>query len=195
MVRLRRSARRLRRLGILAAIAIGAGGAASCSATGTSSGYSASATPKLVETSSRHLPAGWVHYSYGPLSVGAPLTWKASVERHANADCQPGHNDTVTARVVDNRVASTCPTWTEDALPDTVLIECLQGPQSHLYYDDSPNAPVVRDGLHHLGAGPSQKLYLQTPTAEAVVAVTQSRRSPGLANRILSTVNRTGRTC
>jgi hypothetical protein len=154
-----------------------------------------SALPPLQISADPGLPSGWVRYSYGGLSVGAPKTWTVSKPIVANANCEASLNDSVTADSFDAERASSCPETTLDALPDAVELKCLSGNASHLYAEATSSAAITGTKLRHFGAGTDLGVYLQNRTTEAVVRAESSPQQPELAAQILSTVKVTGRPC
>lgn len=145
-------------------------------------------SPVAVTAPDRTLPSGWIRYSYGSLSVGAPASWKVS---GTPLFCGSPPN-TVTESTLYSLTATSCPAMTpQTPTVSAVAIICLRGKANRA--DSGPASTIVVDGRALQRT--ADLVYLQGTGSEGEVVLPVNFGPPSLGPTILATVAPTGRAC
>jgi hypothetical protein len=149
---------------------------------------SSAPSPVAATAPDRTLPSGWIRYSYGSLSVGAPASWKVS---GTPLFCgSPPH--TVTESTLYSLTATSCPAMTpQSPRVSAVAIMCLRGKANRA--DSGPASPVVVNG--HMLQRTDDLVSLQGSGSKGEVVLPENFGPSSLAPMILATVAPTGRAC
>jgi hypothetical protein len=132
------------------------------------------------------LPAGWVRYSYGALSVGAPSDWKVVSWVAPPANNTVSETTTSTVQVSAGNPPPNPPT-------NEVSISCGRGQVSHMFSEPGPGTFVDWKSLHYMRS--ARLVYLQGDSWQGLVSVPAQTIPPSLATRLLDTVEPTGKAC
>lgn len=138
----------------------------------------------------KHLPPGWVRYSYGALSVGAPRGW--TIYRYVPL-CPPAVGTTGVVEFTE-----TTPEAASCAAPGTgtsrvIALGCLTGEAIGQFPIGSPSETTVDGG--RLIRKSATQASLRGDGWEARFLLLQGFSPPSLGQEILSTVKPTGRSC
>ena len=147
-----------------------------------------SSQPMASIKSDKTLPAGWVRYSYGALSVGAPRGWR--IYSYVPL-CPPPHgtNDVVIEFTETTPEAASC---AYSPGPSRVIaLGCLIGPAMGEFGSPSQTTRVQGRLLHRSDT----EITYPGSGWKAVFLLLPGFSPTGLGEEIMSTVKPTGRSC
>jgi hypothetical protein len=141
-----------------------------------------------ITTDSR-LPAGWVRYSYGALSVGAPRGWTVY---NFIPLCPSGPGTGVDEFTETTRMGASCGR-PYNGISTVIALGCLEGIAVGQFERGSPSDSTRVDG--RLLYRSSIQVSLRGSGWEATCFLLYGFSPPGLGREILGTVEPTGRSC
>lgn len=153
---------------------------AACASGGAHRSTTSAVGPGAPVAAANDVPAGWMRYSYGALSVAAPATWK--LNRTEPANCFPPGPQTITEWTASKPEMSACGSGPINIPPPpSVTISCFVGKLKHLYYGGPAVATVSGVKLY----GGNNLLYVQDTDSETMVSATGT---DAMTRQILATV-------
>lgn len=154
---------------------------------GGCSAHSRTSAPHSGVANDASLPRGWMRYSYGSLSVGAPATWKIDTLRPSICASPP---DQTVSEFTDSSTSSvSCPAGLGGRPIQAVELSCLVG-QANQSYSGAATTTVNGQSLGRSG----NVVYLQGDGSEGIVSLPEPF-DPALDDEILGTVAPTGHRC
>lgn len=152
---------------------------------------SCSSHPVASTTTDRALPSGWVRYSYGALSVGAPRGWPTYSYVPL---CPPSPGTTAIVEFTETTAeAASCAVLPENGTSRVIALGCLTGAALGQFAIGSPSDTAVVAG--RLLRRSDTQMSLRGNGWEATFMLLPGFAPPGLGQEILGTVRPTGRPC
>lgn len=134
------------------------------------------------------LPAGWVRYSYGALSVGAPRGW--NIYNYVPL-CPPAGGTTDVVIEFTERTPEAASCAYSPGPSRVIALGCLLGPARRAFGSPPQTIRVQRKTFHRS----STEVTLEGSDWEAVFLLLPGFLPSGLGQQILNTVKPTGRSC
>ena len=150
-----------------------------------------SSQPMASVRTDKNLPNGWVRYSYGALSVGAPRGWK--IQSYIPL-CPPVPGTTAVVEFTETTpVAASCASGPGIGGSRVIALGCLTGQALGQFAIGSSSETTFVGG--HLLRRSSTQVSLKGHDWEAIFLLLPGFSPSALGQQILATVKPTGRSC